>query len=202
MAKPLISVALITYKHEKYLHAAIKGILSQEGIENYEIVVGDDHSPDRTKEILKEYACGDLHTPGYYYADHVKNMDVLDLPFEENYFDVVLCNHVLEHIIPDNEAMSSIFRALKPGGQALLKVPISLNTQATYEDDSIVDPNEREVAFGQFDHVRVYGQDYEKRLAKVGFDVTRESLSGESERYGLCKDELLYLAKKPSIPSQ
>jgi glycosyltransferase involved in cell wall biosynthesis len=56
MAKPLISIALITYKHEKYIHAAMKGILSQEGIENYEIVVGDDHSPDSTKGILEEFA--------------------------------------------------------------------------------------------------------------------------------------------------
>jgi SAM-dependent methyltransferase len=150
---------------------------------------------------FKEYACGDLHTPGYHYADHVKNMDVLDLPFEDNYFDVVLCNHVLEHIIPDNEAMSRIFRALKPGGQALLQVPISLNTQATYEDDSIVDPKEREVAFGQFDHVRVYGQDYEQKLADAGFQVKKENPSSESERYGLCKDELLYIAVKPSRSS-
>ncbi|MFT4524216.1 MAG: SAM-dependent methyltransferase [Bacteroidia bacterium] len=147
---------------------------------------------------FKEYACGDLHTPGYHYADHVKNMNVLSLPFEDNHFDVVLCNHVLEHIIPDHEAMTSIFRVLKPGGQALLQVPISLNTEETFEDDSITDPKEREVVFGQFDHVRVYGQDYAQRLSKAGFEVLKEDLSGESERYGLSKDELLYIAIKPS----
>lgn len=79
-------------------------------------------------------------------------MNVLDLNFRDNHFDLFLCNHVLEHIPEDIRAMKEIFRVLKPGGHALLQVPISKNSAETVEDFTIEDPKKREELFGQFDH--------------------------------------------------
>jgi glycosyltransferase involved in cell wall biosynthesis len=85
MIKPMVSIGLITYQHESYIHAAMKGILSQEGIEDFEIVVGDDHSSDKTKKILDEYASNN------------PNIRFLERPFNvgmhKNWLDVIqACN--------------------------------------------------------------------------------------------------------------
>ena len=87
-------------------------------------------------------------------------MDVHDIPFDENTFDVVFCNHVLEHIPDDTKAMKELFRVLKPKGMAVLQIPQDLNRETTFEDNSITDKKERAKIFGQYDHVRVYGKDY------------------------------------------
>jgi len=137
---------------------------------------------------FERYVCGDLYTEGYKYPAHVQNLDVLDMPFEEGSFDLVICNHVLEHIPDDRAAMRSLLRVLKPGG-----VPISLNTQATSEDPSVVDPKARERLFGQFNHVRIYGQDYESRLREAGFRVERKRLAERYPRQGLHPDEEAFL---------
>ena len=142
---------------------------------------------------LGEYVCGDLFTEGYLYADHVRYLDVLDLPFDDDTFDLVLCNHVLEHIEPDNVAISELARVLKPGGRAILQVPISKNSAETFEDFSVQDPREREQTFGQRDHVRIYGQDYVDRLRKGGFRVERASLSAKYAAYGVNPDEELFV---------
>ena len=95
-------------------------------------------------------------------------MDVTKLPFPKDEFDWVICNHVLEHIEEDQKAMSELYRVLKTGGCALLQVPISRKLEITYEDFNIQSPEEREKHFGQNDHVRVYGNDYPKRLKSAG----------------------------------
>ena len=92
--------------------------------------------------------------------------------FDECTFDVVVCNHVLEHVPEDRKAMRELQRILKPGGWAVLLVPFDQDRAVTYEDWAIVDPDERERAFGQFDHVRVYGRDYVDRLSDAGFEVS------------------------------
>lgn len=145
---------------------------------------------------LKSYQCGDLYTDGYVYPSHVKNMNVLDLPFEGNTFDLVLCNHVLEHVIEDLQAMAEIHRVLKPGATAILQVPYSEALQNSYEDYSIKDSAEREVHFGQFDHVRVYGLDYFNRLEEAGFSVERKNLTSRFPNNGLNSAEDLILAVK------
>ena len=96
--------------------------------------------------------------------------DICNLPFSDQQFDWVVCNHVLEHIPNDKIAMQEIYRVLKPGGTAILQVPLRLD-QDTFEDDRITDPKERAQVFGQYDHVRIYGKDYQNRLEQVGFTV-------------------------------
>lgn len=96
--------------------------------------------------------------------------DITRLDFPDDYFDAIICNHVLEHILDDRSAMSEMYRVLRPGGWASLHVPLS-GKQATDEDASVTAPSERLKRFGQEDHVRVYGWDYLERLRRAGFHV-------------------------------
>ena len=102
--------------------------------------------------------------------------DITKISFPDNSFDVIFCSHVLEHIPDDLKAMGELYRVLKPGGLAILAVPIKdvFNGKiitSTFEDFTITDPKEREKVFGQHDHVRIYGRDFEARLEKAGFKV-------------------------------
>jgi SAM-dependent methyltransferase len=106
-------------------------------------------------------------------------VDITDIPYEENTFDVILCSHVLEHIPDDRKAMSELYRILKPGGWALILVPFEADRTETFEDSSIVDPEERTRLFGQHDHVRVYGRDFTDRLECAGFTVRQEFYARE-----------------------
>lgn len=149
-----------------------------------------------------DYTMGTKHHEGFYYTKDISMIDITELDFDDNSFDLILCNHVLEHISEDRKAMAELFRVLKPGGFAILQVPISMKLKETYEDESITEPKEREKYFGQFDHVRIYGQDYPERLKGVGFDVEILNPEKESwnidnyEKYAINKDEDLYIAKK------
>ncbi|CAA7194366.1 class I SAM-dependent methyltransferase [Chryseobacterium potabilaquae] len=145
---------------------------------------------------FNEYICGDLHTPGYHYPDYVKNINILNIPYEDNHFDIVICNHVLEHIPQDIEAMTELRRVLKPGGKAILQVPISKNNQSTHEDFTISDPKKREELFGQFDHVRIYGQDYFSRLESAGFLVNKVNISEKYKKLGVNPAEDIFFCEK------
>lgn len=103
--------------------------------------------------------------------DYDIRLDITDMNFEDNFFVVIICSHVLEHVMDDRKAMSELFRVLKPKGIAILQVPISKTVRKTFEDFTITSPEEREKYFGQKDHVRIYGQDYKKRLQNIGFKV-------------------------------
>src|SRR5690625_2149812 len=138
-----------------------------------------------------DYTTTDLNSP---LAD-VK-ADICDLPFSDNTYDVIFCNHVLEHIPDDTKAMRELFRVLKPGGMAVLQIPQDLNRRDTFEDDSITDPKERTKIFGQYDHVRIYGRDYFDKLRSIGFEVrevdyTAQLSPAEMERYRLSKGEII-----------
>jgi len=143
-----------------------------------------------------EYIAADLLDKNYSYPAHVIFMDLLDISFPEGYFDLVICNHVLEHIQMDLLAISNIYRVLKTGGRAILQVPISKNNEFTIEDSSIIDPIDREYHYGQADHVRLYGQDYPNRLAKVGFKVERQNIFKKYPRAGINPLEDIFVGIK------
>ena len=122
--------------------------------------------------------------------------DICNLPFKDDNFDVVLCNHVLEHISDDTKAIRELYRILKPGGYGILQVPQDLTRKKTFEDNSITNKRDRAKIFGQYDHVRIYGQDYFDKLRSGGFKVkainyTSSFSEKDLIRYCLTKGELI-----------
>lgn len=135
----------------------------------------------------------------------MRQMDITAMDIPDNSFDAIYCSHVLEHVPDDRKAMSEMFRVLRPGGWAVLQVPIS--ESATHEDPSITDPRERLRLFGQCDHVRVYGLDITERLREVGFDVRTTQGSdiaseGDRERFGIASKSPLFLCVKNPSPNR
>lgn len=148
------------------------------------------------KQKNLDYITSDLESP---IAD-VK-ADICDLPFDDNSFDVVFCNHVLEHITDDTKAMQELFRVLKKGGFGIFQIPQDLSREHTFEDDTIKDRTERAKIFGQYDHVRVYGRDYFDKLRSIGFkvdevDYTKKIAPEKLERFCLMKNEILPVCYK------
>ena len=138
-----------------------------------------------------DYISADLYSP----IVDVK-ADILDLPFEDESFDIVFCNHVLEHIVDDKKAMSELFRVMKKGGWGILQVPMKNSLEKTYEDFTITDPKEKQKHFGQYDHVRWYGMDYFERLQSVGFETdinfySRKFSSDLRKKFALMENEIL-----------
>ena len=143
------------------------------------------------KQSNIEYTTTDLLSP---LAD-VK-ADICNLPFEDNSYDIIFCNHVLEHIPDDTKAMQELYRVLKPGGMGIFQIPQDLSRATTFSDDSIVDQKERAKIFGQYDHVRVYGRDYFDKLRSTGFKVVEEDYTAKIspelvEKYCLAKGEII-----------
>ena len=92
-----------------------------------------------------------------------------DLPFSNDCFDALICNHVLEHVPDDHRAMAEMRRVLKPGGRALVTVP--RGDGPSKEDPSVTSPEERLRLYGDTEHVRYYGEDFRDRLLSCGFQV-------------------------------
>lgn len=142
------------------------------------------------------YLTGDLLSP---IAD--MHFDLHAIPLEDNQYDVIFCNHVMEHVDDALQCMKELYRVMKPGGWGILQVPQDRNRTSTYEDASIVTPEEREKHFWQYDHVRLFGLDYPDWLRKAGWEVTEydpnDYFSPElMERYRLQKQEVLYVVHK------
>ena len=145
---------------------------------------------------------------GYISAD-IKNpraivkLDVTDIHFPNETFDVIYCSHVLEHVPEDKKALKEFNRVLKSDGWAILLVPIKPNLKQTFEDPSVTDPAERLRLFGQEDHVRLYGQDFVERVREANFSVKvikpADFLSEEEiELMGIkTTDEIYYCTKNP-----
>lgn len=155
-------------------------------------------------DILRTKVNIDYLTADSYAKDVMIELDITDIGFPDGSFDAIICNHVLEHIIDDGKAMSELYRTLKPGGWAILQVPISLTLKNTYEDFSITTAKAREEAFGQRDHVRIYAEDYQDRLAQAGFKVCvfkwvaeAKNFGGRRNVFGLNEEECVYFARKP-----
>jgi SAM-dependent methyltransferase len=146
-----------------------------------------------------QYITADLESPLANYK-----CDIQKMPFGKDEFDMVICNHVLEHVDSDKRALSEILRVLKPGGQAILLVPIDFNLKVSFEDESIKSAKDRKLHFGQYDHQRLYGLDFPERLRQAGFVIPEKNYLDEIPeekrlRYGLPKIEFMYGYQKPKI---
>jgi SAM-dependent methyltransferase len=148
------------------------------------------------KQSNLNYLTGDLVSP---IAD--MHFDLHNIPLEDNRFDVVFCNHVMEHVDDAIRCMSELYRVMRPGGWGIMQVPQDHNREITLEDPTITSPEDREKYYWQKDHVRLFGQDYPKWLEKAGFRVTvfdKESKYDQKkiERFRLQKEEILYIVHK------
>lgn len=146
-----------------------------------------------------DYVTTDLNSP---LAD-VK-ADICKLPFKDNEFDIILCNHVLEHIPNDTKAMEELYRVMKVGGMGIFQIPQDLSREKTFEDNLITDQKERAKIFGQYDHVRIYGRDYFDKLRSIGFKVEEvdytATMSAEAvSKYCLAKGEIIPIVYKKPI---
>lgn len=128
------------------------------------------------------------------------HFDVQDIPLEDSSIDVVICNHILEHVEDDRKALRELHRILRPNGWGVVLVPQDYERETTFEDDSITSPEERARIFGQYDHRRIYGRDYAKRVAECGFEVEEieyeKSLSEEERKQYATAGERLYIVYK------
>jgi hypothetical protein len=126
---------------------------------------------DKLKKLLGvRYISADLRSPKV-----MVKMDITNIQYPDQSFDVIFCSHVLQQVQDDRKAMSELFRVLKNDGWAILLVPITANI--TFEDPTITEPYERKERFGSEDHVRRYGLDYIDRLIIAGFKVTVTEVS-------------------------
>ena len=133
-------------------------------------------APEKMLQKKLNSLLGDSYISADLYQNNVKvKMDITDIQFPNNSFDVIYCNHVLEHVNDDKKAMSEFYRVLKNEGWAILSVPITV--EKTYEDPTITDPQKRLELFGQIDHVRRYGYDFIDRLKEAGFNVKEIKVS-------------------------
>jgi SAM-dependent methyltransferase len=151
-------------------------------------------SPLIQKADYINYLSADLFDP-----NAMVKMDITDIQYPDNTFDVIYCSHVLEHVQDDRKAMGEFHRVLKPGCWAILQVPITVDK--TFEDPTVVSPKERERLFGQRDHVRRYGPDYKDRLVESGFSVAVDGFVRNLDnravrRFGLMRNEDVYFCRK------
>ena len=156
-------------------------------------------------EYALQRSLSELPNAAYVSADlegdeAMQHMDITDVPFKDDAFDLILCVHVLEHVPDDRAAMREMVRVLRPGGMALLLVPIVLE-QPTLEDPAIQTPEERKRHYWQADHVRLYGGDFRDRLAEEGFEVEvdgwiRTLDQATLDRHGLFPLEDIYVCRK------
>jgi len=157
----------------------------------------------RLSDVLRGQSTIDYLTADIRSAGVMIKMDITDIQYRDCRFDSIICNHVLEHIVDDRQAILELYRVLKPGGWAILQVPLSTVLSQTYEDSEITSEQERECAFGQSDHVRIYADDYKDRLEQAGFTVDifdwnndAANYGGDANKFGLDPKERIYVACK------
>jgi SAM-dependent methyltransferase len=159
-------------------------------------------APERSfTAIFKKIPNLDYLSADYDPAMAMVQMGITDIHYPDDSFDVIYCSHVLEHVSDDKKAMRELARVLRPGGWAVLAVPI-IRQDKTFEDPSITSPQDRLRGYGQEDHVRAYGPDFPDRLRESGFDVTVNSfakrLRDEMVRKHSLSKEDMYLCRKQS----
>ena len=146
-----------------------------------------------------DYLTADLVSP---IADI--HFDLHSIPLETDRFDVIFCNHVMEHVEDVLQCMKELYRVMKPGGWGIMQVPQNHDCEQTLEDKSIVTPEEREKHYWQKDHLRLFGKDYPKWLEKAGFDVVEFKMQEHYtppiiERFRLQEKEILYIVNKKRL---
>jgi SAM-dependent methyltransferase len=143
------------------------------------------------------YLTADLYQEGV-----MEKIDITAIPYPNESFDAILCNHVLEHVTEDRKAMDELYRVLRPGGWAILQVPFAQNLEETFEDPDIISREDREATFGHWDHVRIYGTDYPSRLEKAGFSVELYSWVNDPDpvfhdpKLNLNREEVVFYCRK------
>lgn len=116
--------------------------------------------------------------------DDTRKLDMTHLDLPDNCIDIVICNHVFEHVCNDQQAMKETFRILKPGGCAFLTVPTYDDLEKTFEDPTIFKSKDRLKYFDQSDHVRKYAaHDFANRLRKAGFEVEYHPISSLTKKF-------------------
>ena len=160
-----------------------------------------DFSPHRSlndffKSIFENYISSDFENQ--FYAQ--KSYDITKINDTDQSFDLIICFHVLEHILEDKKAIKELNRVLKNDGHLLIQVP--LKKGKTYQNNSIISKEGRLKAFGQEDHIRIYGEDsLPLILNKSGFsakpiDIVKEYSSEEKKIYGFSENEVIYVCRK------
>jgi SAM-dependent methyltransferase len=143
------------------------------------------------KARVAHYASADI-VPGR--ADLVLNIEKLDLPDSSQ--DVLVCSHVLEHV-DDAKALKEMYRVLKPGGLALIMLPVIEGWESTYENPAVTSVEDRARHYGQSDHVRWYGRDVRERIRKGGFQLEEFTAEGQDViSYALQRGEKVFVARK------
>lgn len=134
-------------------------------------------------------------------SDDVKKINMLSIQYSNEVFDFVIANHVLEHVDVEAKALAELYRVLKPGGYAILQTPYCSKLKHTFSDEGIDNDEARFQAYGQEDHVRLYGADIFERFSGAGF-INRVKQHQEildkfkSDRYGVNGNEPLFLFEK------
>ncbi len=143
----------------------------------------------------ERYITADLESPLA-----TMHFDVQDIPLADNFTEVIICNHIMEHLPDDRQAMRELYRIMAPGGWGVVLSPIDYSRATTFEDDTIIDPHLRTEIFGQYDHRRIYGRDYATRLTEAGFEVEEveyyNSLSPSQRELYAVMNEIIYIVKK------
>ena len=139
--------------------------------------------------------------PNYKTADLCEKADIRlnieSINSDENKFDIVIANHVLEHV-DEKKAISELYRVLKPGGILICQVPIIEGWSKTFENNLITSDNDRNIYFGQSDHVRFYGADFRERISYRGLKLINEITSEGLDviKYGLQRGEKVFVFQK------
>lgn len=179
-----------------WLYLKTTNFFKQESLKVLHIAPEQCFYPIFKKQRNLDYTTADLESP---LADI--HFDLHSIPLEDNSYDTIFCNHVLEHVEDDLQCIKELYRVMKPGGWGIFQVPIDYNNSNTYEDKSITDPKERELHFWQKDHLRLFGLDYPRRLEEGGFKIEifdpKKSLSDVNyEKLRLNPAELIFVARK------
>lgn len=144
------------------------------------------------RPLADQYQSADLFMSG---CDLVLNLEHMELPDES--VDVFIASHVLEHV-DDRKTLPELFRCLQPGGTAIIMVPIIEAWEQSYENDQVATTHDRDLHFGQFDHVRYYGADLRDRIRAAGFELEEFTASPtDCVSFGLMRGETVFLATRP-----